>query len=273
LVIEDDDDADISIYELAETSALRRLTIEGQNRYPVWSSNSERVAFQSDREGDRAIFWQRADGQSNAERLTTAGKDASHAPESFYPDGKHLLYREVRGGIHTLHVLSMDDKKGVPFGKVSSAEPTGAVFSPNGRWVAYAKSLNPSALYSPDRGIFVQPFPANGVPIPVPKVRIDYQPAWAPDGNTLFYVAAAAQPLVSVEVKAQPSITFGVPVEISPKVPRPAVFSGGSRGFDVLPDGRLVIVSPQGEQESSARDELHVVVNWTEELKRLVPSR
>jgi eukaryotic-like serine/threonine-protein kinase len=39
VVIEEDDDADISIYELAETSALRRLTTEGRNRFPVWSSN------------------------------------------------------------------------------------------------------------------------------------------------------------------------------------------------------------------------------------------
>jgi serine/threonine-protein kinase len=273
VVIEDDDDADISIYELAETSALRRLTIEGQNRYPVWSSDGERVAFQSDRERDLSIFWQSADGQSDAQRLTTAGKDVYHVPESFSPDGRHLLYREVKAGMHTLQVLSMDDKKSVQFGKVSSPELTGAVFSPNGRWVAYAKSVGASDIFSPDRGIFIQPFPASGVPIPVPKRRIDYHPAWAPDGNTLFFIAAATLPVVSVSVRTQPTVTFGVPAEVSPKVPRPSLQTGSSRGYDVMPDGRMVIVSAAADQDSAARDQLHIVINWFDELKRLVPTK
>ena len=53
---EGDRGADIWIYELAETSNIRQLTLDGQNRYPVWSSDGGRVAFQSDREGDRGIF-------------------------------------------------------------------------------------------------------------------------------------------------------------------------------------------------------------------------
>ena len=56
-------------------------------------------------------------------------------------------------------------------------------------------------------------------------------------------------------------------------MPRPSVFSGGSRGFDILPDGRLLIVSPANDQDSEAREELHVVINWFEELKRLVPTK
>jgi hypothetical protein len=232
------------------------------------------VAFQSDREGDRSIFWQRADGQSNAERLTTAGKDADHVPESFSPDGRHLLYREISGPRHTLHVLSMQDKKSEPFGKVSSTEPTGAVFSPDGRWVAYAATASPGALYDPDRGIFIQPFPATGVPIPVPKARIDYHPAWARDGK-LFYVAAATQPLVFVDVKTQPSIGFGVKVEVPVTVARPSVFSNAARGYDLLPDGRILSVNPDDEDPLVATrgSAIHVAMNWFEELKRLVPTR
>ena len=29
---------------------------------PVWAADGEHVAFQSDRDGDLGIFWQRADG-------------------------------------------------------------------------------------------------------------------------------------------------------------------------------------------------------------------
>ena len=51
---------------------MRRLTFGGNNRYPIWSPDGQRVAFDSDREGDRAIFWQKADGTDAAERLTRA---------------------------------------------------------------------------------------------------------------------------------------------------------------------------------------------------------
>src|SRR5262249_21270355 len=44
--------------DLAGTTELRRLTFGGNNRSPVWSRDGTRVAYQSDREGDAAIFWQ-----------------------------------------------------------------------------------------------------------------------------------------------------------------------------------------------------------------------
>ena len=49
---------------------MQRLTFGGSNRYPVWSRDGRWVAFQSDRDGDRAIFRQAADGSGTAERLT-----------------------------------------------------------------------------------------------------------------------------------------------------------------------------------------------------------
>jgi len=274
VVTDDDENAEISIYEMAETSALRRLTIGGHhNSFPVWSSNGERVAFQSDREGDRGLFWQRADGLGTAERLTTAAEDAAHIPESFSRDGKHLLFTELKSGTYSLRVLSIDDKSSVPFGNVTSAEPTGAVFSPDGRWVAYASTTRAGGLYSPNRGVFIQPFPATGVPFQVPKGRIDYHPAWSPDGKSLFFIASAPQPLVVVNVNTQPSVTFGIPAELPRTIPRPSRFSGSTRGYDILPDGRILSLVPIDEDSTGGtiQSEIRVVVNWIEELKRMVP--
>ena len=84
----DGKEAFIAVYELSGESSVRRLTFGGNNRFPVWSGDSRRVAFQSDREGDAAVFWQSADG-GTAERLTTpAGRGAVHVPESWSPDGQ-----------------------------------------------------------------------------------------------------------------------------------------------------------------------------------------
>src|SRR5262249_55499568 len=65
--IEDGKEAAVWIYELSGARSMRRLTVGGANRYPVWTPDGKRIAFQSDREGDFGIFWQLADGSGMAE--------------------------------------------------------------------------------------------------------------------------------------------------------------------------------------------------------------
>ena len=79
---DDGKDAIVWIYDVAGASSARQITLGGRNRVPVWSANGERVAFQSDRDGDLGLFWQRADGTTSAERLTKPDKDTAHVPES-----------------------------------------------------------------------------------------------------------------------------------------------------------------------------------------------
>ena len=49
------------------------------------------MVFQSDRNGDPAVFWQPADG-GTAEPVTTPDRGTSHTPESWSPDGEVLLF-------------------------------------------------------------------------------------------------------------------------------------------------------------------------------------
>ena len=46
---DDGKEAVVWIYELGSTTARRRLTFGGRNRFPIWSADGHRVAFQSDR--------------------------------------------------------------------------------------------------------------------------------------------------------------------------------------------------------------------------------
>ena len=51
------------------------------------------------------------------------------------------------------------------------------------------------------------------------------------------------------------------------------MFNAPPRGYDLLPDGRILSVSPaagDGTSGTTAND-IRVVLNWFEELKRLVP--
>jgi len=276
--IDEGQEANIWIYELAGKSAMRKLTSAGRNRYPVWSGDGRKIAFQSDQHGDLGIFWQPADGTAAAVRLTTPSQGAAHVPESWSPDGKHLLFTEFKDSTYVLFSLSVDDLTIAPFGKVQSTQPMSAGFSPDGRWVTYASAVQFGGVASPDRGVFIQPFPATGAKYPVPKTRIDFHPVWSLDGKEIVYVSAAAQPFVALSVRTQPGVSFGSPTAVSQTVPRPGLTSGDlrGRGYDLLPGGEFLTLAPVAVPEITAtaqRPEIRVVLNWREELKRFVPTK
>ena len=265
-------ESDISTYDLSEQTQMKRLTFGGNNRFPVWSGDGRRVTFQSAREGDRAIFWQSADGSSGAERLTKPAQGAEHTPESWSRDGTRLLFSVFKDAKFSLWVLTLDGKREAPFGNVRSNEPLSATFSPDGRWVAYAVNEGAGGFVSPNRGIFVQPFPATGEQHQAPRRVLDFHPLWAPDGKSIFYVPSAARSTVSVPITTRPAVAFGTTVEL-PSAPKPLLLSPEVRGYDVLPDGRFISVVPASADGSASNTEFRVVLNWFEELKRLSPTK
>ena len=164
---DDGKEAIVWIYELGGTASMRRLTFGGKNRFPIWSADGQRVAFQSDREGDLGIFWQRADGSGAAERLTKPDQGTSHVPESWSPKGERFLFGVTKGSSVSLWTFSLQDKKATQFADVQSPNPINAAFSPDGRWVAYTVTEGAGT------GIYVQPFPATGAKYLVSKTTHD----------------------------------------------------------------------------------------------------
>jgi Tol biopolymer transport system component len=266
-VNDDDKEAIVWIYDLSGTSTMQRLTSGGNSRFPIWTSDRKRVAFQSDRDGDLAIFWQPADG-GTAERLTRPERGESHAPESWSPNGDHFLFSVTKGSDVSLWTFSLQDRKATPFGAVHSSNPTNAVFSPDGKWVAYA---------SAERGmttIYVQPFPATGTTYQLFAKGSDnpHHPRWSPDGKELFYDVRITG-FEAVSVTTQPTLAFGNAVA----VPKRFLMAGPTlrTPYDITPDGKLVgrITAGQLEYVRSSADQIQVVLNWFEDLKARVPIR
>jgi serine/threonine-protein kinase len=264
-------EAIVWIHRLAGDSAMRRLTLTGRNRFPTWLPDGQRVAFQSDREGDAGIFVQRIDGTGGAERLTKAATGEAHVPEAWSPDGRYLLFSVTKESSYALWMYSAADKTVRPFGGVQSREPTGAVFSADGRWVAYASTPVEGGTRSPNRGIFVQPFPPTGDTYQVPPEIFDFHPAWSPTSMDLIYIPAAASGDISVvRMTTTGGVTFSSPTR-SPALLTAQRTSNLARVWDTLPDGRFVgLVSPVSDAGADA-SELRVVINWFEELKQRVP--
>jgi eukaryotic-like serine/threonine-protein kinase len=270
----DGKEAIVWIYDLSGTSAMRRLTFGGKSRFPIWSADGERVAFQSDREGDLGIFWQRADGTGAAERLTRAESGESHFPEAWAPKGESFLFSASKGLSVSLWMFTRQHKRADPFGGVRWPSPSlaRAVFSPDGRWVAYVfHEVGTGAVY-------VQPFPATGAKYQISK-GVGHSPLWSPDGKEIFYVRGTATQsagqLVVMSLTTEPTVAFGDPVE----VPSGGLeVSGGlnmPRRFDIGSDGAIIGVVDSGQTPSaaSAAARIEIVLNWTEELKARVPTK
>ena len=181
------------------------------------------------------------------------------------------MFSTTKGSDVSLSTLSLQDRKATPFGQIHSFYPTGARFSPDGRWVAYA---------SAERGvttttIFVQPFPATGAKYQLfvkGSNNTPHKVAWSPDGKELFYVPKIGG-FEAVSVTTQPTFTFGNAVA----VPRP--FNPGPPNsrtlYDITPGGKfvgLIVPGQTGPVALTTPRQIQVILNWFEELRARVPS-
>jgi Tol biopolymer transport system component len=260
-------DPNVWIADLEGASAPRRLTFSGRNRFPVWSADGQHLAFQSDRAGDQAIYWQRSDGDAEAERLTTPQAGASHAPEAFSPDGDHLLIRIVSGDGASLWSWSRRDRS---MQRLDSESPrtSNATFSPDGRWIAYTLS---QAIQGVGISI-VRPFPPTAaryqLPVPEQGANMAIHPVWSRKTPELLYSIGPGM-LATAAVDTRSIVRFAVPSVVQiPGTGDPSV-----RSWDLTPDGRHIVRVIETDLAGSLSPPINVVLNWTEELNARAAAR
>jgi serine/threonine-protein kinase len=258
-------DTNVWIYDIGGTTAPRQLTIGGANRYSVWSADSERVAFQSDREGDLAIFWQRADGVGAAERLTKPEQGVAHIPDSWSPDGKYLSFTATRSTESAVWTLSLKDKTATVFAQAPSANVRNSAFSPDGHWLAYSSS----EMTTLSR-VWVQPFP-NATATTKYAIFEYGQPMWSPDGKELFYNSGVGQ-LSFVSITTKPSFAFGAASRVPATVQNSTPLTT-PRLYDITRDGKFLIAvsADQAQGGTTAPPQIQVVLNWFHDLQERAP--
>jgi serine/threonine protein kinase/Tol biopolymer transport system component len=244
---------DVWVYDMRRGSRVR-LTSDGGN-HPVWTPDGDRVAFEVPGKG---LFSQSADGSDEAVPLFES--ELNSRPESWLPDGSELAYSQLsQESGWDIWTWSQDGSSVVidsPF------DEDGAMFSPDGRWLAYVSDETGT------REVYVVTYPGleDKVPLSVGGGRA---PVWSPRGDEIFYrdlegrlFAVSVDPDAGFE-PSRPELLFDGPY---------ATAGGGDSHYDVSPDGRrfLMVASAGASRDLSPR--LVVVLNWPEELKRLVPT-
>jgi eukaryotic-like serine/threonine-protein kinase len=261
---DDGKDANVWVYDLESAGSLRRLTFGGRNEYPIWTRDGRFITFQSDRDGDKAVFSQPADGSGAAQRLSRPEAGGAHRPESWSSDGKTLSMNVLDTGDESVWTITTaSGTKPTPFADSPAVEKHSA-FSPDGRWVAYMSNTDG------DSAIYIQPFPPTGAKYQV--TTSGRTPAWSPDGKELFFHAVGLNRFVVVDIRAEHGLTVGLPV---PLPIDDAIHPLAQRNYDVTPDGKqLLIVLPAQAQTAAGRRvpaQINMVLNWFEELTTRAP--
>jgi len=146
----------------------------------------------------------------------------------------------------------------------SSNERFGAI-SPDGRLMACKSDQQaPGRQYD----IYVRPFPDVNRERWLVSRGGRRMPVWGPDGRELFYVSANAVMRVTIDPDAD-----GFGTAAPERLFEGAYFDVDSITFDIARDGtRFLMLKRAGALAPTApRDQLAVVLNWTEELKAKVP--
>jgi Tol biopolymer transport system component len=130
----------------------------------------------------------------------------------------------------------------------------GAALSPDGRWLAFVTNESGRAE------VYVQPFPGPGAKIPISTAG-GFQPTWSRNGRELFF--RQGEWLMAVNVESNP-FRIGAAKRLFELDPGSYNADGNFADYDVAPDGRFLAA----RSDRLNADEIQVVVNWTEELRR-----
>ena len=249
-------DDEIFVFDL-RTQVEERFTFDpAPDEFPLWSPDGSQIVFSSQRDvlGINNLYIKAADGRGTVARLT----DASFAQGAmdWADDGETLLF----GGSDFMAVQPGANEEPETLLKTPFNEALFAV-SPNGRWVAYMSNEAGA------RQIWVRPFPdlsSGGQRLVSDGPGED--PLWGPDGRELFYLTSEAAMVVPVETGE--AFQRGAPERLFSMDP---YHQGNGTNWDVSPHGQRFLMVKRNNAAAEA-SEIVVVMNWFEELTRLVPT-
>jgi len=156
-----------------------RLTQDPGNDWnPVWSPDGQRIAFESDRDGNFESYVMSADG-SNPTRLM---QDSGRGPV-WSPDGQRIAFIDARDGNLEIYVIDVDGSNLIRLTQNASNDlfPT---WSPDGQRIAFSSDRDGNSE------IYVMSADGSNL-IRLTQNAGDWNwfPTWSPDGQRIAFVS------------------------------------------------------------------------------------
>ena len=265
-----DRDGDIWTYDTTR-GTFNRVTTDAASDYaPVWTRDGARLIFGSERGGSDELFWTLADGTGTPERIASSEGDVLLTqPEAVTPDGTTLLFSLLRfgtaGATVDIAMVSLEGDGTADLLIEDEFITAAPAVSPDGRWITYDSNLSGRVE------VYVQRFPGLGDRRRLSRTG-GRHPRWSPDGRELFYQSLDGRQVLSMPITTEPTFSVGE-AEILFGGDFLAPF-GVVRPYDVTPDGKGFVIIKTGVATGDTDDspQIILVLNWFEELTRLVPT-
>jgi serine/threonine-protein kinase len=226
----------------------------------LWTPDGQRLVIERGGTTGSSLFVLPADGSGTPQAISPVGH---FHPAGWSGDGEEL----VAGRVATPG--TGDDIVRWPVAKPDVVQPVvetpaaegirGAMLSPDGRWLAYASDQ------TGQQEIWLRPYPGPGAAVRI-SPNGGVEPVWARSGREFYYLEGTR--LMAVAVTAGDRFNFSPPTLL---FDNNFLQSSQPPSYDVTADGRFLIIKPIGDTEV-APSQIVVIQNWTEELKRLVPT-
>ncbi len=253
---------DLWVYYL-DNRPPTRLTFDGTNDRPVWILDGTELAFSSQRTGARELYSIPADG-SRLEPELLLSNSLGKWTRAWAPQTEELVFDQFSPGTTAdMMAISINGEREPRILVQTKAVEGLSAVSSDGRWLAHVSNL------SGPFEVFVRPFSGSGAPVRV-STKGGLEPVWGPGDRELYYVEDGDNRMMAVKVSTEPTLTFGPP-EVVLEGPYSHDYQVSAPTYDVGTDGRFLMIKPVAGEESDPT-ELVVILNWFEELKRLVPT-
>jgi len=229
------------------------------NYRPAWSTEGTSIAWISDRGVESNVYTKPADQATEARLLFTSGRLGPVFEVVHAPTGGWVIVRTEPEGSDIHAIRPGVDSAAIPLAATAVSERT-PILSPDGRWLAYASDQ--TGRYE----VYVRPFPNVTDAVWQVSTEGGSLPRFSRSGGELFYVSAADE-LQAVTVAPGTTFTWGEPTTLFSLAGYRMPING--RSFDIAPgDQRFLMLRVI---EGGAVDQVVVVENFLEEVKRKVP--
>jgi Tol biopolymer transport system component len=244
---------DVWLYDLIRNTSSR-LTFDGASSFSVWSPDGTRLAYNS-RQSEILV---KTLGSTSQDKRLETDRDTNY-PFSWSPDGKFIAGVSVNRTGGRIRVFGVDDPSASKaLGQIERAG--GPAFSHDGRWIAY------SSLKSGRNEVYMRPFPGLGEEWTI-STEGGNEPVWARKTGQLFYRHGDA--MMVVDITTTPTPVVGMPRKVFER--KYNASDAFWPNYDVSPDGQRFLMVKSSPPSPATR--VNVVLDWSEELKRLVPAK